>query len=229
MRRMRRIGSISAPTFSSRPRMKPVGGGDDQSECLGLRDDKRRTGFRLGVAQQVFPQVVVVLLLGKLDGLPGSDLRSAHLSRPGQAHGRTRCTSPSRSMMRLSARLLSPIRPRRNTISGTRSRASQILYACVPFDWDQRHAVKQGQKGRRTDPLEVVVVARAQKVDELVLVVFGVQVDLQVRVVEREVRILVEERVEVLEQEAPLVLQLRDDAGYLRGAVTVSPDDSRQE
>lgn len=42
---------------------------------------------------------------------------------------RTRLTSPNRSMIRYNAFLLFPIRPRRKTISGTRSRSVQILYA----------------------------------------------------------------------------------------------------
>jgi hypothetical protein len=41
----------------------------------------------------------------------------------------TLLTSPSRSIMRCSAFLLLPIRPSKNTISGTRSRSVQILYA----------------------------------------------------------------------------------------------------
>ena len=41
----------------------------------------------------------------------------------------TLLTSPRRSIIRCSAFLLSPIRPSRNTISGTRSRSVQILYA----------------------------------------------------------------------------------------------------
>ena len=44
-------------------------------------------------------------------------------------HKRTLLTSPRRSIMRYSAFLLSPIRPSKNTISGTRSRSVQILYA----------------------------------------------------------------------------------------------------
>jgi hypothetical protein len=38
-------------------------------------------------------------------------------------------TSPRRSIIRCNAFLLSPMRPSRNTISGTRSRSVQILYA----------------------------------------------------------------------------------------------------
>ena len=44
-------------------------------------------------------------------------------------HIRTLLTSPRRSIMRYSAFLLSPIRPSKNTISGTRSRSVQFLYA----------------------------------------------------------------------------------------------------
>src|SRR6266404_836618 len=43
-------------------------------------------------------------------------------------------TSPRRSIIRCNAFLLSPIRPSKNTISGTRSRSVQILYACKEFN-----------------------------------------------------------------------------------------------
>jgi len=42
---------------------------------------------------------------------------------------RTLFTSPRRSIIRYNAFLLSPILPSKNTISGTRSRSVQILYA----------------------------------------------------------------------------------------------------
>lgn len=121
IRRMRRIGSISAPTFSSKPRMNATEEGETR---LG-RSHAQPTWPSLGIFQQILPEVVVILVLGKIDRL----WQICEGLRFDATHIRTLFTSPRRSIIRCNAFLLSPILPSKNTISGTRSRSVQILYA----------------------------------------------------------------------------------------------------
>lgn len=89
-----------------------------------------------------------------------------------------------------------------------------------------------------TNPFEAVVVRGAEEVHELCRVVLGIEVDLnrprtrsvqvqtgqaereethlQVAVVEGEMRVLVEESVEVHVEVSTVILQLRNDPGNLR-------------
>jgi hypothetical protein len=69
MRLMSSIGSISAPTFSSSARMKTATEPSQKGSARDGRGMKRsgRTRLVLGVAQQVFPEILIVLLPSKLD------------------------------------------------------------------------------------------------------------------------------------------------------------------
>lgn len=116
-------------------------------------------------------------------------------------------------MMSVSACLLFPIRPRRNTISGTRVRSSHTLYACG-------HTISEARAVRREMYLlEIVVVARAQEVDEPRRCELGVQFYLDVSEGRRHVRLPVHQGIEVQEEEVRPALQLLHDPSDLQREV----------
>jgi hypothetical protein len=121
IRRMRRMGSISAPTFSSKPRM------NSRRDCKSGRingevNERGRVSEYFNKSSQrssSFWSLAKSIAYGGLYEDMTVDAARIH----------TLFTSPKRSIIRCNAFLLSPIRPSRNTISGTRSRSVQILYA----------------------------------------------------------------------------------------------------
>jgi len=65
IRRIKRMGSISAPTFSSRPRMKAT-----RSEFRAGFDCHRLLAWTcFSIFEKVFPKVIITLLFSELDGL----------------------------------------------------------------------------------------------------------------------------------------------------------------
>jgi hypothetical protein len=150
------MGSISAPTFSSKPRMNANASTRPQKQvkrekiCVPGRVSEylRRSSHRSSSLCSLAKSIAFV------------DMKSGRQNVP-RTRNLTRFTSPSRSMMSVSACLLFPMRPKRNTISGTRSRALQILYAFGKVRLDRRNS------GRRDYLFKVIVITRAKKVYEV--------------------------------------------------------------
>lgn len=68
---------------------------------------------------------------------------------------------------------------------------------------------------QRTHLFETVVITRAQKVHQLVRLKLGVELYLEIAVIEGQMRILVEEGVEVSEKILSMTRELLDNSRYL--------------
>ena len=152
---MRRMGLISAPTFSSKPRMNAA----QDCEAGQMNGGSNSRGRVSEYFSRSSHRSVSFWSLAKSIAY---DDRCEAIERDDFSR-HTLLTSPRRSIIRYSAFLLSPIRPSKNTISSTRSRSVQILYAWMGV------ALSCQKRDHRisTYRLEVVVTACTQEVDEL--------------------------------------------------------------
>jgi hypothetical protein len=97
-------------------------------------------------------------------------------------------------MMSVNAFLLLPIRPRRKTISGTKSRLLQIPYAYRVF-W-----ISRNDNGGRAYPFKIVVTTRSQIFNQPRRRVFGKKGHLKIRKVRCQLLIFLKQSVEIVEQ-----------------------------